>query len=319
MRRPALSLLSAAAFACLLLAAGLGCSRTSPVAPSGSTITLSANPAFISTATGSSTITAIVTRPNGTPALSGTIVRFSADIATITSEATTDSHGVATAVLQADGVLGKATVSATTGGSSTATTLAVTIGSTPLAAFLTLQADPPTVTASGGNVRLLAVVRDTSGNPVLGAGVTFSSPVGVLRSGGAIVPTNASGIATDELTVTAADLSNIAGTFTVTAVTIGASGAVSSTFPVTVNTGQPVAAFTFLQEANTLSIQFINQSTPTTGLSYNWSFGDGTGTSEQQSPLYTYGSANTYVVLLTVTNAQGQSSSVSHSVTVNPT
>jgi hypothetical protein len=307
------------ALAILVLAMVSGCSRVSPVAPSGSTLSLSANPSFISSASGTSTITALVFRPNGQPALSGTVVRFQADIATITSEATTDSSGIATAILHADGVLGKATVSATTGTATTATMLTVNIGPTaPLAAFLSLQADPPSILGAGGKVKLTAVVRDAAGNPVANAGVVFSSPVGVLRSGGAIVTTNSNGVATDQLTVTQQDLSNQAGTFTVTASTIGASGAVNSTFAVTVNTGLPIAAFTTVAVPATLGIQFINQSTPTSGLMYNWEFGDGTSSTDQ-SPLHNYTAPGTFQVLLVVTNIQGLSDTAIKSVTVSTT
>jgi PKD repeat protein len=55
-----------------------------------------------------------------------------------------------------------------------------------------------------------------------------------------------------------------------------------------------------------LSVQFIDNSTgyPT---SWNWNFGDGTENSTQQSPAHVYQSPGTYDVILTISNAYGQS------------
>jgi PKD repeat protein len=49
---------------------------------------------------------------------------------------------------------------------------------------------------------------------------------------------------------------------------------------------------------------------------WNWAFGDG-GTSSGQNPTHVFGSSGTYTVSLTVTNATGSMSSVSHPITVS--
>ncbi|MGA8247953.1 MAG: PKD domain-containing protein [Nocardioides sp.] len=49
--------------------------------------------------------------------------------------------------------------------------------------------------------------------------------------------------------------------------------------------------------------------------SYSWTFDDG-GTSTQESPSHTYAASNTYNVMLTVTDNQGATDSVTHQVTV---
>lgn len=51
---------------------------------------------------------------------------------------------------------------------------------------------------------------------------------------------------------------------------------------------------------------FTNTSTSAgSGATYTWDFGDGVGTSTDESPAYVYGSAGTYYVTVTVTNACG--------------
>jgi hypothetical protein len=98
-RRAALPLLLAALLLPVLVS---GCGKANPVAPTGSTITLSANPAEITTANGTSTITAVVRKPNGTVA-AGVDVRFTATLGTIDVLKATDSGGIATAILRSDG------------------------------------------------------------------------------------------------------------------------------------------------------------------------------------------------------------------------
>jgi len=50
---------------------------------------------------------------------------------------------------------------------------------------------------------------------------------------------------------------------------------------------------------------------------WNWDFGDGTGTSTEQNPVYTFAEAGTYIVTLEVTDGT-DTSTVSHEVTVAP-
>ena len=71
----------------------------------------------------------------------------------------------------------------------------------------------------------------------------------------------------------------------------------------------PVANFTYA--VNGLEVTFT--STSTNGTSYEWDFGDG-GASFDENPVYEYPEAGTYVVVLKVTNVCGQSTK---SLTVN--
>ncbi len=72
---------------------------------------------------------------------------------------------------------------------------------------------------------------------------------------------------------------------------------------------EPVANFTFVpKNVDPMTIQFIDQSVGATELTYLWDFGDGT-TSVDKVPAHTYSAANTYPVILTVTDTYGKTSS----------
>jgi PKD repeat protein len=102
------------------------------------------------------------------------------------------------------------------------------------------------------------------------------------------------------------------GTFQVCLITTNACGADTFCVPVTVTCQPPTAAFT--NSASNLTVTFANTSTgnPTT---YQWNFGDGSGTSIQTNPTYTYATPGTYQVCLTAVNNCG-SANICISVTV---
>ena len=191
----------------VLLALVSGCGKANPVAPSGSTITLSANPAQLSSPTGTSTITAVVRKPNGTVA-AGVDVRFTTTIGTIDVLKQTDSGGIATATLRGDGRSGTASVGAMVDGGATAMALMVPIGGG--AKTITLEANPANISlsATASMVTLIAIVRDANGQPAAGVQVTFSTNLGTLASKGNFRPTNGSGEATDTLTIRPSDVTN---------------------------------------------------------------------------------------------------------------
>ena len=75
------------------LAVSPACDKASPVAPAGTTITLSVNPTRINI-TGQATVTAIVRRENGSPVNPGTVVNFSTTLGELSSnDAPTDDTG----------------------------------------------------------------------------------------------------------------------------------------------------------------------------------------------------------------------------------
>jgi PKD repeat protein len=68
-----------------------------------------------------------------------------------------------------------------------------------------------------------------------------------------------------------------------------------------------------------LTVNFTNNTTGGGGNSYNWDFGDGTGTSSLQNPTYTYSTPGTYtVVLAAALGSCNDVDSIVNYITVNP-
>jgi hypothetical protein len=293
----------------------VGCDKASPVAPSGTTLTISASPARLQSANGTSTITVVARRANGTPVNPGTQVRFDTDLGTIDAVAETDRSGVATAILRGDGRIGTAKVRATMGGVAEAVTLDLEVGAP--AKTITLQPNPTTVDAGGGRINLLALVRDSRGQALSGQGVNFTTDLGRLASGGAIIQTNNNGQARDTLIIDEGDLAGNVSSITVTAQTAGSDGAlVESSFEIRVQGERPVASFLYERGDTDLEVFFTNTSEGGEGtLTYSWNFGDG-GASTDPNPEHTYAAAGAYTVRLTVTDQNDQSDAATARITV---
>ena len=306
---------------CSAAALALACDAATPTAPTGTILTISANPSQIGI-NGNSQITVIGRRPDGNPLNPGTEIFFSTSIGSVApTVVAVDDDGVARATLRGDGRVGTANVTASTstsgggggggeegeggGGPSTgigSATVSVTVGRN--AGSVSLQSSPSSVTETGETqtLRLLAVVRDSNGQPLADTPVNFQTELGTLASGGSFRFTNAAGEVRDTLTVTPEQLSTVSiQNFQVTAQASGEGGAViEDTFNVRID--RPlVADFTF--ERQGLQVSFFDESTGTP-TSWVWSFGDDTPTSTEQNPTHTYASGGTYRVTLTVRNAR---------------
>jgi len=281
----------------LLLLGGIACQEGTPVSPPGTILRMSAQPTRI-TKTGASQISMQALRSNGNPVNPGTELRLSTTLGTVDAVTYTDKDGVAGATLRGDGRIGTATVTAYSGAIDPVT-VDVAIGS--LAASVRLQVTPSGIPESGGVLDLLALVRDEEGQPLPDANVNFTSEIGLLASGGGFLVSDQAGEATDELTVSAADIQTIGGnTFEVT-VEVGSTGGVQSdTFAVSIQRA-PRAAFTFQRVDNRVAFTDTSTGAPT---SWEWDFGDG-NRSTQQNPVHQYSGPGTYIVTLTVQNAVG--------------
>jgi PKD domain len=231
--------------ACLLVPLAPACDRPVPVAPEGSTLTITANPSKIGI-TGTSAITILARKLDGTPVNGGTEITLSTNLGEIEALVSTNSSGVALATLHGDGRVGMATVQAFSGAAGEAM-IDVQIGA--LAEFIELTATPAAVPRDGGEVALRAQAFD-AGTPLQGAFISFSSEIGSLASNGASIQTDANGVAIDTLTVTREQMANLADSFfLVTARTSGVGAQVEETLEIEIG-GNPA--------------QLIFQATPTT-------------------------------------------------------
>ncbi len=204
------------AVACLLLVVSLlpvaGCDKATPVAPSGTVLTISANPSQIAL-NGTSTITVVGRKPDGNPLNPGTEIRLSSDIGTIASVVTTDSSGTATTVFHADSRTGTAKVMATTGGGDAKAEADIQVGtgsgSKPVTPLVTVS---PNNIPVNGSATVTVIARNADGTPAAaGQPVILTASLGTLADPRPL--TDANGTATTKL-----DAGTQAGMSTITAI-----------------------------------------------------------------------------------------------------
>ncbi|HEX9942320.1 MAG TPA: PKD domain-containing protein [Thermoanaerobaculia bacterium] len=293
----------------------VGCDKATPVAPTGTILTISANPSKVGL-NGQSTITVVGRKPDGNPLNPGTEIRLTTDKGTIDPVVTVGDGGVATAIFRADGRSGTAKITAMTGGGMTMATTDVQVG--VAAGGVTLQATPSTISASdipasGVQIRLLALVRDDQGQPLPDALVNFTTEIGTLDSRGAFRRTDARGQAEDRLTVREVDLASFSSpTFQVGVQATGGGGTSVSqdTFEVRIQRDSPVASFD-PQPAGGNRVFFDNTTTGAEPITFEWDFNnDGTIDSNVREPTHDFVSAGTYTVRLVATNSAGSSTAI---------
>jgi chitodextrinase len=290
-----------------LLLALPSCGFVGPTADTGSIISISANPLAIGLNGAQATVTVIVSQADGNPPPNGTLVFLTTTLGTLPAEVQT-SNGRATATLSSGAQSGVATVTARSG---TESSVPIDILVGAVLARVVVVATPATVPTTGGESTITATALGDNDEPLANVPIIFSTTAGTLQSAGAIVRTNSSGEATDRLTTSSAA--------TVTA----ASGSFSATATVTPATPNlpPVASFTSSPTAPRAGQEiFFNASASTDPdgsiVSYDWDFGDGNSGSGRETS-HVYASAQSYVVVLTVTDNSAGTGSTSKTVVVS--
>ncbi len=291
----------------VLLLALPSCGFVGPTADPGSIISISANPVAIGLNGAQSTVTVIVSQSDGNPPPNGTLVFLTTTLGSLPAEVPT-SNGRATATLVSGSQSGVAQITARSGTESSAP-FEVLVGA--VLAKIVVAATPATVPTAGGESTITATALGDDDEPLANVPVIFSTTAGTLQSAGAIVRTNNEGKATDRLTTTSAA--------TVTAMSGSFSGTATVT-PATPNV-PPVASFTSSPTAPKAGQPvFFNASASSDSdgsiVSYSWDFGDGNSGSGRETS-HVYATAQSYVVVLTVTDNSGGTGSSSTTVVVS--
>jgi Big-like domain-containing protein/PKD domain-containing protein len=311
------------------------CEKVSLVAPSGSSITLTAQATALP-ANGTTDIIALVLEAAGTPPHSGTVITFSTTLGSIEpDQARTDTSGRVIVKFRAGTNNGTALINATSGGATTIRTdgsgaVRIAVG-TAAVARVSVSAAPNPVPAIGGTSTITASVADINGNLLPSAPVFFTTTAGSLAD--SLVNTGPDGSARTSLTT------NVQATVTATVGVQGATGATGGTG----NTSGTAAGTVQVNVSVAPGLAITPPTTPpNVGLPANFTFvvtpattngsavrnvhvdwGDGssrdlgaiTGSSVQS---HVYQDDGTFTVTATVTDAMGNSQTVSTSVTVIP-
>lgn len=108
----------------------------------------------------------------------------------------------------------------------------------------------------------------------------------------------------------------VAGTYTFTSIVNGVCTAAE--YDVFNTEAIPNANFTFNAGCANEQIQFVNQTTISTGTvsNYSWNFGDGSSSVSQESPNHVFNTAGTFTVTLTATSNQGCTNSVTQNISI---
>jgi hypothetical protein len=184
------------ALALLSILLVVSCKAIEPVSPSGTTLTITANPTVIPETNGVAVITVTAFDSDGNAVVDDTVITLTTTLGTVDSRIETDS-GVAIGYLRSNGNRGLATVTAASGQASSVT-VEVHIGFSTTTTGISLTASPTTLPSGGGTSGLQAVVFGSAG-AVPGATVLFSTTAGSLASGGIPLITDATGKASDTL------------------------------------------------------------------------------------------------------------------------
>jgi len=194
---------TAAVLAGLSLSIG-ACQKVPLLAPTGSTITVTAGSTALSV-NGTTDITATVLEQAGTAPQDGTVVTFTTTLGSIEPSEARTNGGRVIVKFRAGTANGTAIITATSGGagSSSATSSSnvarVAVG-TAAVGSVRVSANPTLLPATGGLSTIAGTVIDINGNPLTSAPVTFTTTAGTLEQ--VAVSTDANGVATAVLRAT---------------------------------------------------------------------------------------------------------------------
>jgi hypothetical protein len=223
----------------------------------------------------------------------------------------------------AGGGSGTATINAISGGVSAGTlgTIKIAIGSAAVSSIV-MSASPLSLPSSGGTSTISATVNDPGGNPLSGVAVTFTTDAGGVSP--SVATTDSAGVARTNLTasrtakVTAkAGVSSTSGTTTTAAPTADITVTVNLTATITAGTPSPAVPGAGQNVSVPLTYGSTAGSSPITRVTVNW--GDGITQNFNGQPAvvsHSYGSAGSYLITITGTDASGDSSTTTTNVTV---
>jgi adhesin/invasin len=325
-----------------LAAVVTGCDKAQLLAPTQSTITVSA-PTRVLPSNGTTPVTASVLEQAGTPVQNGTTVRFTTTLGRVDPVEVQTTNGLAITTFFAGPNSGIAEIQASsgaaTGGTGTGTgnggtatgtnVIRITIGAAAVST-VTLRANPGNVGSNGGTVELIATVVGESSQPLEGISVTFGATKGVLGSATAI--TNASGEARTTLTTSEETVASAtAGTKPTVNVTVTVRQGPAVTIAcATVASGGTCSSVPGTGSNNTATVVFTVTKVSTPALrTATLDFGD--GTSQALGTLaggpatvpHTYAGSDTtnprpYTATVSATDINGESTSASVTVLVTP-
>lgn len=324
------AILAGAAFA------AAGCDKAQLLAPTQSTITVTAATTLLSSS-GETEISAVVVEQAGTPVQNGTTVRFTTNLGRIAPVETQTRNGVATTRFFASNSSGVARITASSGAASGGTgntnVVEITVGAAAVNT-VTLRANPGSIGPTGGVVELIATVVGENGQALPGLLVTFNADQGTLSS--STGTTGSGGEARTNLTTSQQTVASAtAGTKTSSNVTITqrAGPIVSISCAPAAGTGN-CAAVQASASNNTATVLFtISRPTGSSALrTATLDFGDGssqalgnlaggtaTVTHTYSGPSGTTAVAYTATVQATDINSESQSAATTVIVTPKPT
>jgi hypothetical protein len=245
---------------------------------------------------------------SGNPVQNGTQVSFTTSLGQIQPSTASTHDGQVQVTFVSGNSSGTATITAYSGGTSAQTTLQV---GTAAVKTITLSAAPNSLPAAGGASQVVANVVDSSGGPVGGVPVTFTTDHGSVSP--VTASTDGNGNATTVLSTTA------------TAKVSATAGSVAAANPITVNVNvRGLSGFTVSAPLTTAGTPVTFTVTPTTGANLSnvhVDFGDGAATDlgpigSAATTAHVYGATGVYTATATARDATGDTGSLATSVVV---